>query len=161
MYTVFILELISILMTISDMFKWFGSGYGNLIELGNIQLSGVDTPMLGAFIAAAVQMFYCYRIYTINKKAWWVSVFVALVRAFLYLYLEAITSDIASAGINSDCCRPLRCCRCMQSHLLLIHYSFLNIPTGGRSENVCSSRGKEQTRCICESFSNLSIVDLE
>ena len=126
MYTVFILELASILMTISDMFQWFGSGYGNLIELGNIQLSGVDTPMLGAFIAAAVQMFYCYRIYTINKKAWWVSVFVALVRAF-YIYLEAIVIYyITSAGINSDCRGPLRCCRCTQSHLLLILYSFPN-----------------------------------
>jgi len=77
-YTVFLIELASILMSISDMFQWFGSGYGNLIALGNIQLSGVDTPMLGAFVAAAVQMFYCYRIYTINKKARWVSVIVAL-----------------------------------------------------------------------------------
>jgi hypothetical protein len=84
-YTVFLFEFVSILMTISDMFQWFGSGYGNLIELGNIQLSGVDTPMLGAFVAAAVQLFYCYRIYTINKKAWWISVFVALVRAFVLI----------------------------------------------------------------------------
>ena len=93
MYTVFIIELASILMTLSDMFQWFGSGYGNLIKLGDIQLSGIDTPMLGAFVAAAVQMFYCYRIYTINKKAWWVSVIVALVRASFFLffpYLEAI-----------------------------------------------------------------------
>ena len=76
-------------MTISDMFRWFGSGYGNLLELGNVQLSPVDTPMLGAFVAAAVQMFYCYRIYTINKKAWWISVFVALVRDYIYIYMEA------------------------------------------------------------------------
>ena len=67
------------------MYQWFGSGYGNLLELGNIQLSGVDTPMLGAFVAAAVQMFYCYRIYTINEKAWSVSIIVGLVRAIFFI----------------------------------------------------------------------------
>ena len=108
-------------MTISDMFQWFGSGYGNLIQLGNIQLSGVDTPMLGAFVAAAVQMFYCYRIYTINKKAWWISVFVALVRDF-HIWKQFLF-DINSASINSNCCRRLRRCHCTQSRPLLILFS--------------------------------------
>jgi hypothetical protein len=71
-------------MNISDIFHWFASGYGNIVILGDIELSAVDTPMIGAFVAAAVQMFYCYRIYTINKKAWPVSIVVALVRAFFF-----------------------------------------------------------------------------
>jgi len=77
-YTVFSLEIASSIMTISDIFHWFATGYGSILALGQIQLSAVDTPMLGAFIAAFVQMFYCYRIYTINKMAWGIAVVVAL-----------------------------------------------------------------------------------
>ena len=72
-------------MVISDFYHWFATGFGSVLGLNNIQLSAVDTPMMGAFVAAAVQMFYCYRIYTINKKAWGVSVIVALVCAFFFV----------------------------------------------------------------------------
>jgi hypothetical protein len=101
-------------MTLYDMFRWFGSGYGNIIELGKIQLSAVDTPMLGAFIAAAVQMFYCYRIYTINKKAWWISVFVALVRTsffsisgFLLTLLQLALTQVAAGLFSAVVVRSL------------------------------------------------------
>ena len=139
MYTVFLLEFASILMTISDMYQWFGSGYGNLLELGNIQLSGVDTPMLGAFVAAAVQMFYCYRIYTINKKAWGVSIIVALVRAFssylevnfIYDILQLALAQIVAGLYGAVVVRsPIH-----------FFYSYPNSPIGGRGENVC--RGRE------------------
>jgi hypothetical protein len=82
-------------MVISDMYHWFASGFGSILALGNIELSAVDTPMLGAFVAAAVQMFYCYRIYTINKKAWGVSVVVALVRVFFYLNAKVVLTMIS------------------------------------------------------------------
>ena len=71
-------------MSLYHMYHWFAEGFGSILALDKIQLSSVDTPMMGAFVAAAVQMFYCYRIYTINKKAWWISVIVALVRLFLF-----------------------------------------------------------------------------
>ena len=122
------------------MYQWFGSGYGNLLELGNIQLSGVDTPMLGAFVAAAVQMFYCYRIYTINKKAWGVSVIVALVRAFfshiskqlLFITLLQLALAQIVAGLYGAVV------------VRLFHFlcTFTDSPTlvGGRGENICRSR---------------------
>jgi hypothetical protein len=47
-YTLLAIEFASTFMTISDICHWFGSGFGN------IQLSAVDTPMLGSFVAAAV-----------------------------------------------------------------------------------------------------------
>jgi len=77
-YSVFLVELAAIAMSISDTYHWFASGFGNVVSLNDVQLSPVDTAMMSAFVAAAVQMFYCYRIYMINKKAWWVSVIVAL-----------------------------------------------------------------------------------
>lgn len=95
MYTVFLLELASSIMVISDMYHWFASGFGSILALGNIELSAVDTPMLGAFVAAAVQLFYCYRIYTINKKAWGASVVVASVRVFFYLDAKVVLTMIS------------------------------------------------------------------
>jgi len=77
-YIVFSLEIASSIMTISDIFHWFAAGFGSIAALGEIELSAVDTPMLGAFVAAFVQMFYCYRIYTINKMASGIAVVVAL-----------------------------------------------------------------------------------
>ena len=66
-------------MSLYDMYQWFAKGFGSILALGDVQVSSVDTFMMGALVAAAVQMFYCYRIYTIDKKAWWISVVVALV----------------------------------------------------------------------------------
>jgi hypothetical protein len=77
-YIVFSMEIAASIMTISDIFHWFATGYGNLLALSRIELSAIDTPMLGAFIGAFVQMFYCYRMYRINKKAWGIAVVVAL-----------------------------------------------------------------------------------
>jgi hypothetical protein len=110
-YGVFLLELASIIMVIYDMYRWFVSGFGSILALGNVQLSSVDTPMMGSFVAAIVQMFYCYRIYMINEKAWGVSVVVALVRVFFF-YLDAIVFDVDSVGISRDCRRSLwrYCC---------------------------------------------------
>ena len=89
-YTVFSMEFASSIMSIYDMYHWFAKGFGSILALGDVQLSTVDTPMMGAFVAAAVQMFYCYRIYTINKKAWWISVVVALVRLLYFVSWRGI-----------------------------------------------------------------------
>ena len=85
-------------MILYDMYQWFAKGFGRMLALGDVQLSIVDTPMIGALVAAAVQMFYCYRIYTINKKAWWVSVIVASVRLYLIIIAKHLYSDITSVG---------------------------------------------------------------
>ena len=128
-------------MSISDMYHWFAKGFGSILALGNVQLSTVDTPMIGAFVAAAVQMFYCYRIYTINKKAWWISVFVALVRLFsllsrgicililLQLALAEIVSGLFGAIVVRSFIPPLQ-----------VLSSVANDLTGGASENVFTSR---------------------
>ncbi|KAF7369678.1 hypothetical protein MVEN_00298900 [Mycena venus] len=66
-YSVFVLDLASTVMCFADSYHWFASGYGNLAALNDIWLSAFDTPMIGAFLAAIVQCFYCYRLWTLNK----------------------------------------------------------------------------------------------
>ncbi|KAK7046319.1 hypothetical protein R3P38DRAFT_2507608, partial [Favolaschia claudopus] len=66
-YSVFTIDLAATVMCFADAYHWFASGYGNLLALNDIWLSGFDTPMLGAWLAAIVQCFYAYRLWTINK----------------------------------------------------------------------------------------------
>jgi len=66
-YSVFILDLASTVMCVADAYHWFASGFENIAALNDIFLSGFDTPMIGAFLAAIVQCFYCYRLWTLNK----------------------------------------------------------------------------------------------
>lgn len=67
-------------MLTSDTFNWFAKGFGSMDALDNPYLSPLDTPVLGAVIAAAVQAFYCYRIVKIERRAWPIAVLIMLVR---------------------------------------------------------------------------------
>jgi hypothetical protein len=73
------MDLAATAMCFADMYHWFGTGFGNIIALNDIFLSGFDTPMIGAFIAALVQGFYCFRLWTINKYTLPVCIVVILV----------------------------------------------------------------------------------
>jgi hypothetical protein len=78
-YTVFLLDLASTTMCIADAFHWFAEGFGNLFTLDDIHLSAIDTPMLGACLAAIAQSYYCYRLWTINRKTLPICILVVLV----------------------------------------------------------------------------------
>ncbi|KAJ7078541.1 hypothetical protein B0H15DRAFT_954439 [Mycena belliarum] len=68
-YVVFLLDLASTIMCFADSYHWFAAGYGNIASLNDIWLSAFDTRMIGAFLAAIVQCFYCYRLWKLNKYA--------------------------------------------------------------------------------------------
>jgi hypothetical protein len=78
-YSVFAIDTASTILCMADVYHWFAAGFGSMIALNDIHFSGIDTPLMGAIIAATVQGFYCYRIYRINVKAWPVCVFTLLV----------------------------------------------------------------------------------
>ena len=93
----------------------YASGFGNLIHLGNVNISPADTPILCGIIAAVVQFFFAYRIYTLRRSYWWICVLIVLVRAifdprFMTTYLT-ITVYVFNApfyrcaDINSSDCR--------------------------------------------------------
>lgn len=59
----------------------FASGYGNLLHLGNVNISPVDTPILCGIIASVVQCFFAYRVYTLRPSYIWICVLIVLVRS--------------------------------------------------------------------------------
>ncbi|KJA15145.1 hypothetical protein HYPSUDRAFT_208133 [Hypholoma sublateritium FD-334 SS-4] len=78
-YGCYIFEMIQTAMTAADLYFWFGSGYGNLTRLGNVNISPADTPILCGIIAAVVQCFFAYRIFTLRRSYWSICVLIILI----------------------------------------------------------------------------------
>ncbi|KAJ7244958.1 hypothetical protein C8J57DRAFT_1680438 [Mycena rebaudengoi] len=91
----FLLDLASTTMCIADAFHWFAEGFGNLFTLDDIHLSAIDTPMLGACLAAIAQSYYCYRLWTINRKTLPICILVVLIA------LAQVVSGIYGAVVGS------------------------------------------------------------
>ncbi|KAJ7286446.1 hypothetical protein C8J57DRAFT_1708735 [Mycena rebaudengoi] len=90
-YIVYLLELAATSMYFADVIHWFAVGYGNLFFLDDIYLSAIDTPMIGSFLAAIAQCYYCYRLWTINRHTLPICIFVVL------LALAQVASGIYGA----------------------------------------------------------------
>jgi len=59
------------------------AGFGNLERLNDSNFSAIDSPTMDAFISLIVQGFFCYRIWTLNKRALWICLLIAVVRVLL------------------------------------------------------------------------------
>ncbi|KAF8145767.1 hypothetical protein K438DRAFT_1871411 [Mycena galopus ATCC 62051] len=103
-YTVFLLDLVETAMGFADTYHWFASGFGNPFALNNLWLSGFEGPMIGSVLAAIVQCFYCYRMWTLNRYTAPICIIVILaaiaqVAAGIYGALLGHTfSDITATG---------------------------------------------------------------
>jgi hypothetical protein len=59
------------------------AGFGDLEGiLGNLRFVPIDVPMIDGIISLTVQLFYCFRIHTLNKRLWWLCTVIAVVRLF-------------------------------------------------------------------------------
>jgi len=59
------------------------AGFGNLEGLNNSNFSAIDSPTIDAFISLIVQGFFCYRIWSLNKRTLWICLLIAVVRILL------------------------------------------------------------------------------
>ncbi|KAH9071027.1 hypothetical protein EDB83DRAFT_2365979 [Lactarius deliciosus] len=65
-------------LTGADVYYWFMVGFGDLNRLRNSNFSAIDSPTIDAFISLIVQGFFCYRIWTLNKRMWWLCLIIAI-----------------------------------------------------------------------------------
>lgn len=77
-YFVFLLETAQTALTGADVYYWFMAGFGNLERLNDSNFSAIDSPTIDAFISLIVQGFFCYRIWTLNKRALWICLLIAV-----------------------------------------------------------------------------------
>jgi hypothetical protein len=80
---VFLLETVQTALTGVDVYRWFITGFGNLDSLKDPNFAAIDSPTIDAIISLIVQGFYCFRIWTLRKQLWWLSVIIAIVRICL------------------------------------------------------------------------------
>jgi len=83
-YFVLAFETAQIVINGIDTWDLFANRFGDIGILATPGLGAIDTPMMGSITAFVVQIFFCYRIWIINRAAWWFSAlvgFVSLVQA--------------------------------------------------------------------------------
>ena len=68
----------------------FGSGFGDVTRLGEVHISPLDVPIFCGIIAAIVQFFFAYRIFTLKRSYLWICILIILVRISL-LYPRQIS----------------------------------------------------------------------
>jgi hypothetical protein len=85
-YFVFLLETVQTALTGADVYYWFIIGFGDLEGLKKSRFSAIDVPIMDAFISLIVQMFFCYRIWTLSKRLWWFCIVTVLVSFMLLIF---------------------------------------------------------------------------
>ncbi|KAH9071164.1 hypothetical protein EDB83DRAFT_2673882 [Lactarius deliciosus] len=73
-YFVFALETTQTALTGADGFFWFVGGFGDFERLKNSHFAPIDVPIMTTFIAFMVQIYFCYRIWTLTRNVWLCSI---------------------------------------------------------------------------------------
>ncbi|KAI0263186.1 hypothetical protein BC834DRAFT_971471 [Gloeopeniophorella convolvens] len=77
-YGIFLLETLQTALTGADLYYWFASGFGNMEHFGRSHAAPYDVPVIGAFISMAVQLFYPYRIWVLERRCWWICALICI-----------------------------------------------------------------------------------
>ncbi|KAH9035933.1 hypothetical protein EDB85DRAFT_822472 [Lactarius pseudohatsudake] len=77
-YFIFLFETVQTALTGADVYYWFMAGFGDLNRLRDSNFSAIDSPTIDAFVSLIVQGFFCYRIWTLNKRMWWLCLIIAI-----------------------------------------------------------------------------------
>ncbi|KAF8489813.1 hypothetical protein F5888DRAFT_1638428 [Russula emetica] len=100
-YFIFLLETVQTALTGVDVYYWFIVGFGDPEGLKKSRFSPIDVPTMDGLISVIVQLFFCYRIWTLSKRLWWFCIVIvvsaalgrfAVIKPSLYLWL--ITSAV-------------------------------------------------------------------
>ncbi|KAG7447215.1 uncharacterized protein BT62DRAFT_1004793 [Guyanagaster necrorhizus] len=100
-WSLLLLETVFTIFTTIAAWHNFGTGWGDPDTLTTIDVSWEPLPALNGFIAAMVQSFYVYRIWTLTKKLWLALAIeaVALMQCILAFYYGIVVS-LRGRGIN-------------------------------------------------------------
>ena len=55
------------------------AGFGSLPSLRKSNFAPIDSPTIDAFISLIVQVFFCYRIWTLNNRTLWLPLLIVVV----------------------------------------------------------------------------------
>ncbi|KAF8058984.1 hypothetical protein FPV67DRAFT_1675970 [Lyophyllum atratum] len=69
-YSTFTLGTIQTALASADAFHWYASGYGDMRALTDTFISPLDVPILDGILAFVVQLFFCWRIWVLQRSMW-------------------------------------------------------------------------------------------
>ncbi|KAJ6571731.1 hypothetical protein B0H19DRAFT_1255670 [Mycena capillaripes] len=78
-YLIFFFMALSTCLNAADVYFWYASGFGNLIQFSQAHISPFYTPIGGSILALIIQLFFCYRIWIIKKSALPLSIAIAII----------------------------------------------------------------------------------
>ena len=79
-YSIFFLETVQTVLSGTDLYYWFASGFGDIYQLTTPFASFIDLPMMGSVVALSVQFFFAHRIFKLSeKRSGWLCVIICLV----------------------------------------------------------------------------------
>ncbi|KXN92499.1 hypothetical protein AN958_07446 [Leucoagaricus sp. SymC.cos] len=64
----FLLDAAQSILAMVDAFHWFVYNFGNYDALHDVEMSGIDGPLLDSIIALIVQFTYCWRIWVLSRQ---------------------------------------------------------------------------------------------
>lgn len=85
---VFILETVQTALTGADVHYWFIQNFGDAKRLESSHYAPIDIAIIDSIISLVVQEYFCYRIWTLNKRLLWPCIFIAMVRGFPLFFNE-------------------------------------------------------------------------
>jgi len=77
-YLAFLLETVQTALTGADVYYWFIAGFGNVERLKDSHFAAIDIPIIHSTISFVVQGYFCYRIWTLNRRSSKLCVLIAL-----------------------------------------------------------------------------------
>ncbi|KAF8470495.1 hypothetical protein DFH94DRAFT_212701 [Russula ochroleuca] len=80
-YFVFLLETSQTALTGADVHYWFIQNFGSAERLASSHYAPIDIAIMDSIISLVVQEYFCYRIWTLNKRLLWPCVLIAMVGA--------------------------------------------------------------------------------
>jgi hypothetical protein len=72
-------ETVQTALTGADVHYWFIQGFGNVEQLKDSHYAPIDIPIIDSIISLVVQEYFCYRIWTLNKRLLWPCITIAIV----------------------------------------------------------------------------------
>jgi hypothetical protein len=79
----------------ADLYYWFIQGFGDVERLKDSHFAPIDIAIMHSIISLVVQEYFCYRIWTLNRRLSWFCVVIAIVRSLPFLFPRKSRHDLA------------------------------------------------------------------
>ncbi len=90
------METVQTVLNGADVYFWFIEGFGDVDRLKDSHFAPIDIPIIHAVISFIVQLYFCYRIWILNKRrSSWFCVIICIVRLRFSFTPSGLTLVIA------------------------------------------------------------------